>query len=360
MQCTNFRSSCILIVHTCDLVPEIAHLKCALNSITTACVIVCMSLYMYMCVCVYVGMYACVYVCMCVCVHVCTWGIYVYSLQVFYFPDAKLVVVQPLWLMSDITGKFYSPSSYPPPIIICDDFGFASRSHVIEVLAKDSPVGGEDALDIAVRLGMCHVTEDGEQVMILPAQAESRTSLHWEKANPDQHIKYTGRRLYCKSGIPVSAALMPTIQMSLVNSFANRTRKFPVWQGGVRVSLPWYVNTDTLVEIPHGQLALNIITRGPDQRSVTSQQEIVWDHISALPRQQSPGSDMSTAFVDDGRLPSSDLLRQRDQQGDLNATMEFLASERLHAQFVMPDEREPDTRKYHPYAVSASCCNAGQ
>ncbi|XP_065177644.1 uncharacterized protein LOC135808388 [Sycon ciliatum] len=260
--------------------------------------------------------------------------------------------------MSDITGKFYSPSSYPPPIIICDDFGFASRSHVIEVLAKDSPVRGEDALDIAVRLGMCHVTEDGEQVMILPAQAESRTSLHWEKANPDQHIYYTGRRLYCKSGIPVSAALMPTIQMSLVNSFANRTRKFPVWQGGVRVSLTHYGNTDTLVEIPHGQLALNIITRGPDQRSVTSQQEIVWDYISALPRQQSPGSDMSTAFVDDGCLPSSDLLRQRDQQGDLNAAMEFLASERLRAQFVMPDEREPDTRKNHPYAVSASCFNA--
>ncbi|XP_065193353.1 uncharacterized protein LOC135824548 [Sycon ciliatum] len=277
---------------------------------------------------------------------------------VFYFPDVKLVVVQPLWLMSDITGKFYSPKSFPPPIITCDEFGFASRSHVIEVLAKDSPVGGEDALDIAVRLGMCHVTEDGEQVMILPAQAESRTSLHWEKANPDQHIYYTGRRLYCKSGVAISAALMPTIQMSLVNSFANRTRKFPVWQGGVRVSLTQYVNTDTLVEIPHGQLALNIITRGPDKRSVTSQQETIWDHISTLPRQRSPGSDMSTAFVDDGCLPSSDLLRQRDQQGDLNATMEFLASERLHAQFVMPDEREPDTRKSHPYAVSTSCCNA--
>ncbi|XP_065193034.1 uncharacterized protein LOC135824231 [Sycon ciliatum] len=277
---------------------------------------------------------------------------------VFYFPDAKLVVVQPLWLMSDITGKLYSPKSFPPPIIICDEFGFASRSHVIEVLAKDSPVRGEDALDIAVRLGMCHVTEDGEQVMILPAQAESRTSLHWEKANPDQHIYYTGRRLYCKSGVAISAALMPTIQMSLVNSFTNRTRKFPVWQGGVRVSLTQYVNTDTLVEIPHGQLALNIITRGPDQRSVTSQQETIWDHISALPRQQSPGSDMSTVFVDDGCLPSSELLRQRDLQGDLNATMEFLASERLRAQFVMPDEREPDTRKYHPYAVSTSCCNA--
>ncbi|XP_065193733.1 uncharacterized protein LOC135824918 isoform X2 [Sycon ciliatum] len=277
---------------------------------------------------------------------------------VFYFPDAKLVVVQPLWLMSDITGKFYSPKSFPPPIIICDEFGFASHSHVIEVLAKDSPVRGEDALDIAVRLGMCHVTEDGEQVMILPAQAESRTSLHWEKANPDQHIYYTGRRLYCRSGVAISAALMPTIQISLVNSFTNRTRKFPVWQGGVRVSLTQYVNTDTLVEIPHGQLALNIITRGPDQRSVTSQQETIWDHISALPRQQSPGSDMSTVFVDDGCLPSSELLRQRDLQGDLNATMEFLASERLRAQFVMPDEREPDTRKYHPYAVSTSCCNA--
>ncbi|XP_065194192.1 uncharacterized protein LOC135825385 [Sycon ciliatum] len=278
---------------------------------------------------------------------------------VFYFPDAKLVVVQPLWLMSDITGKFYSPKSFPPPIITCDEFGFASHSHVIEVLAKDSPVRGEDALDIAVRLGMCHVTEDGEQVMILPAQAESRTSLHWEKANPDQHIYYTGRRLYCKSGVAISAALMPTIQMSLVNSFTNRTRRFPVWQGGVRVSLPQYVNTDTLVEIPHGQLALNIITRGPDQRSVTTQQETIWDHISALPRQQSPGSDMSTAFVDDGCLPSSNLLRQRDQQGDLDATMEFLSSERLRAQFVMPDERVPDARKYHPYAVSASCCNAG-
>ena len=324
------------------------------------CVYVTVYVYVCMCVCMHVCMCVCVHMCMCVCVYVCTWGIYVYSLQVFYFPDAKLVVVQPLWLMSDITGKFYSPKSFPPPIITCDEFGFASHSHVIEVLAKDSPVRGEDALDIAVRLGMCHVTEDGEQVMILPAQAELRTSLHWEKANPDQHIYYTGRRLYCKSGVAISAALMPTIQMSLVNSFANRTRKFPVWQGGVRVSLTQYVNTDTLVEIPHGQLALNIITRGPDQRSVTSQQETIWDHISALPRQQSPGSDMSTAFVDDGCLPSSDLLRQRDQQGDLNATMEFLASERLRAQFVMPDEREPDTRKSHPYAVSSSCCNAGQ
>ncbi|XP_065194030.1 uncharacterized protein LOC135825219 [Sycon ciliatum] len=106
--------------------------------------------------------------------------------KLFYFPrtqsgvakprdiDDGLVVLEPVWLMSDITKKLYSPPDYLPLFITCNEVGFAKRDEVEQVLGHDSLISGREALNIAHKLGMCHITDDGVQVMIMPAQAENR------------------------------------------------------------------------------------------------------------------------------------------------------------------------------------------
>ncbi|XP_065190087.1 death-associated protein kinase dapk-1-like [Sycon ciliatum] len=290
--------------------------------------------------------------------------------EVFFFAQVQLVVLEPTWLMSDITSKLYTPTFQRSSFITCNEFGFAKRSNVEQVLGNctNSPVKlpGDKVLEIAQQLGMCHLTDHGNEVMILPAQAESRTAAHWPVADEKIHRHYTGRRLHCRSGIAMSAALMPAIQHSILTELCESGDRCPVWQGGIRVVMNRYPQVDTLVEIPAGQLALNVVTRGYDQQDVARFQEMVWHHILKLPQQLSPGSRVDMVFEDDEQLSSSGHLRKLDQQGELNAAMAFLASDHIRATHLFPpaakdvgaDQRRKDPRLTHEYAGSADCQNA--
>eukprot|EP00117_Sycon_ciliatum_P021215 scpid63164/ scgid4932/ len=305
--------------------------------------------------------------CMCICsgwvhVHIC--------MQVFFFAQVQLVVLEPTWLMSDITSKLYTPTFQRSSFITCNEFGFAKRSNVEQVLGNCTnstvKLPGDKVLEIAQQLGMCHLTDHGNEVMILPAQAESRTAAHWPVADEKIHRHYTGRRLHCRSGIAMSAALMPAIQHSILTELCESGDRCPVWQGGIRVVMNRYPQVDTLVEIPAGQLALNVVTRGYDQQDVARFQEMVWHHILKLPQQLSPGSRVDMVFEDDEQLSSSGHLRKLDQQGELNAAMAFLASDHIRATHLFPpaakdvgaDQRRKDPRLTHEYAGSADCQNA--
>ncbi|XP_065190092.1 uncharacterized protein LOC135820959 isoform X2 [Sycon ciliatum] len=290
--------------------------------------------------------------------------------EVFFFAQVQLVVLEPTWLMSDITSKLYTPNYQPSSFITCNEFGFAKRSNVEQVLGNCTnssvKLPGDKVLEIAQQLGMCHLTDHGNEVMILPAQAESRTAAHWPVADEKIHRHYTGRRLHCRSGIAMSAALMPAIQHSILTELCETGDRCPVWQGGIRVVMNRYPQVDTLVEIPAGQLALNVVTRGYDQQDVARFQEMVWHHILKLPQQLSPGSRVDMVFEDDEQLSSSGHLRKLDQQGELNAAMAFLASDHIRATHLFPpaandvgaDQRRKDPRLTHQYAGSADCQNA--
>eukprot|EP00117_Sycon_ciliatum_P002465 scpid21408/ scgid4932/ Inversin-B len=290
--------------------------------------------------------------------------------EVFFFAQVQLVVLEPTWLMSDITSKLYTPTFQRSSFITCNEFGFAKRSNVEQVLGNCTnstvKLPGDKVLEIAQQLGMCHLTDHGNEVMILPAQAESRTAAHWPVADEKIHRHYTGRRLHCRSGIAMSAALMPAIQHSILTELCESGDRCPVWQGGIRVVMNRYPQVDTLVEIPAGQLALNVVTRGYDQQDVARFQEMVWHHILKLPQQLSPGSRVDMVFEDDEQLSSSGHLRKLDQQGELNAAMAFLASDHIRATHLFPpaakdvgaDQRRKDPRLTHEYAGSADCQNA--
>ncbi|XP_065194031.1 uncharacterized protein LOC135825221 [Sycon ciliatum] len=163
----------------------------------------------------------------------------------------------------------------------------------------------------------------------------------------------------------MSAALLPAIQMAMVNKYASCGMKFPVWQGGIRVSAVEYEHTETLIEVPYGQVALNIITRGPNQANVCEQQQEIWHHIQTLSLRISPGSELEPVFVDDDCLSSSRQLQGLDIKGELNAGLAFFASDHLRSQCPLPPAayadvgERPDVRLLHRYCKGASCENAG-
>lgn len=211
----------------------------------------------------------------------------------------------------------------------------------------------------------------------MPAQHESRSEVHWPRPDKGVHLAYAGRRLHCQTGIAMSAALLPAIQMSIFDKIGNGEEHYPVWQGGMKVTTRQHPDTDTLVEVPHGQLAINIITRGPDQRSVEAQQEMVCRHIEKFPNELSPGSridtvfeenDSSNIFDDEDHLASNAHLKLLDERNELDAGMAFFASNRLRNRCILPPaaadaapaKPPEDIRLTHCYTHGASCRNAGR
>ena len=226
-----------------------------------------------------------------------------------------LLVIHPPWLLHDVVGVLLSPANFPPPRVLYDKNGRASRKQAEKALRANCGPGlveGGVALHMVAQLGLSilddspdgSTTSDG---MIVPSKLEISRYLHAILSPGNLSPIWFGIELQCTE-VPLAVCLFSQLQVHLYSHLLMKCKQKPLmWSGGIAVALR-HEQVVGIVEARHGRVAIDIIVQGTEatRRTCYCLLQVLKEETLLKAQKFSPGSDITEKVLSSRELSTLD------------------------------------------------------